>query len=94
MVFGIIVDGAGAVQLFQHHNAGKLMREGHAGHGKTQLRLLLYFFGQAPGTADNKGNMTGTLHLCGGDLLRQLWRGEHLAFDAHCDYVTLRRNFS
>lgn len=46
-----------AVNLFAEHDARKLVREGHRGHGKPEVGLPLDLFGQAPRTADKKATL-------------------------------------
>ena len=54
MIFRMVVDGAGPVDLLQKHQAGQLVRQSHFTKGQLQVACGLYTRRQAIRTADDK----------------------------------------
>ena len=69
------------------------MRKGHARHREFEVCAGLHRPVQAPGAADDKGELSAALYALAGNLLRQLLGGKHLPLNAHGSHKALRRNF-
>lgn len=54
MIFRMVVDGAGPVDLLQKHQAGQLVGQSHFAKGQLQVACGLYTRRQAIRTADDK----------------------------------------
>ena len=67
MVFSSGGDVEGAVNLFEHHNAREMVREGHGGHGQAQVCGLLECFVHAAGAADQHADARDAAARDGGD---------------------------
>ena len=67
VVAGALPDLEGPVELFQQHDPGQVVGEGHGGHGQFDPGLPLQALRQAVGAADDKGLVLG------GSLVRMAW---------------------
>ena len=93
MVFAVVIDAARTINLFKQHDAGKLMREGHAGHRQLEIAALFDRRVQSPGAADDKAHLADAAGLLAQKGFGKLLGGKHLSFDAHGNHKGLRRDF-
>ena len=54
MVLAAGLNGFCPVELFQHHDPGQMMGEGHGTHGQPEICLFLHSWGHAEGRADEE----------------------------------------
>ena len=59
------LDGFGTVELFQHHDTGKMVGEGHGTHAELEVRFLLDPGCHAEGRTDEKTGrgLAGEFHF-------------------------------
>lgn len=81
-----------AVNLFAEHDARKLVREGHRGHGKPEVGLPLDLFGQAPRAADKKSDAAAAANRRMFQFLRKQRGGKLPAFNTHGYGISAARN--
>ena len=74
MIFSARLDLHSPVELLEHHDPRKLVREGHGGHGKPQAGRLFDFIRQTERAANIQRNVTSTLNRPFFYRFRQLWR--------------------
>lgn len=93
MVFAVVIDAARTINLFKQHDAGKLMREGHAGHRQLEIAALFdrRVSPQEPPMIKLIWLMPPVCWLQKG--FGKLLGGKHLSFGAHGNHKGLRRDF-
>ena len=82
MVPGALLDLVGAVELFQEHDPGQVVGEGHGGHAQPQVRLGLQGGVEPHAAADEEGELALARQAEVHQALCQLRAGQHFPLHA------------